>query len=84
MGYVGLPHGVVIDLARLFGRNIGIAGGVAPARAYIPNLISDVLAGAIDPGAVFTAVMSLSEAALAYQMMDERSTIKAMLSVSAP
>lgn len=84
VGYVGLPHGVVIDLARLFGRNIGIAGGVAPARAYIPNLISDVLAGVIDPGAVFTAVMSLSEAALAYQMMDERSTIKAMLSVSAP
>ena len=81
---MGLPHGVVIDLARLFGRNIGIAGGVAPARAYIPNLISDVLAGVIDPGAVFTAVMSLQEAALAYQMMDERSTIKAMLSVSAP
>lgn len=82
VGYVGLPHGVVIDLATLFGRNIGIAGGVAPARAYIPDLIGDVLAGVIDPGAVFTAVMPLQEAALAYQLMDERSTIKAMLSVA--
>lgn len=84
VGYVGLPHGVVIDLARIFGRNIGIAGGVAPARAYMPELVDEVVRGSIDPGAVFTTEVPLSDAALAYQMMDERSTTKAMLAVAKP
>jgi threonine dehydrogenase-like Zn-dependent dehydrogenase len=80
IGYVGLPHGVSIDLARIFARNIGIAGGVAPARHYMPELLKKVLAGAIDPGAVFTSQFTLEQAPLAYQMMDERQTIKALLS----
>lgn len=80
VGYVGLPHGVSIDLARLFGRNIGIAGGVAPARSYIPGLLDAVLTKAINPGAVFTSELTLEQAPLAYQLMDERRTIKAMLS----
>jgi alcohol dehydrogenase len=82
IGYVGLPHGVNIDLARIFARNIGIAGGVAPARHYLPQLLGDVLAQTIDPGAVFTARLGLEQAPLAYQLMDERRTIKALLSCS--
>ena len=79
IGYVGLPHGVNLDLARLFARNVGIAGGVAPARHYAPLLLADVLDGALNPGAVFTAELSLEQAPLAYQLMDERRTIKALL-----
>jgi threonine dehydrogenase-like Zn-dependent dehydrogenase len=79
VGYVGLPHGVTLDLARLFGRNIGIAGGVAPARKYIPELLPEVLSGAVEPGAVFTSTLTLDEAPLAYQLMDERRTIKVLL-----
>jgi alcohol dehydrogenase len=79
VGYVGLPHGVTLDLAKLFGRNIGIAGGVAPARKYIPELLPEVLSGAVSPGAVFTSTLSLDDAAVAYQLMDERRSIKALL-----
>jgi alcohol dehydrogenase len=79
IGYVGLPHGVNIDLARIFARNVGIAGGVAPARYYLPRLLGDVLNATIDPGAVFTSRLGLEEAAQAYQLMDERQTIKALL-----
>lgn len=79
LGYVGLPHGISVELATLFPRNIGISGGVAPARSYIPDLIPLVLDAVIDPGQVFTSKLSLDEAATAYQLMDERRTVKAML-----
>ncbi|PKQ30786.1 MAG: IMP dehydrogenase [Actinobacteria bacterium HGW-Actinobacteria-2] len=79
IGYVGLPHGVNLDVARLFARNIGIAGGVASARYYAPLLLDDVLEGRLNSGAVFTAELGLEQAALAYQLMDERRTIKALL-----
>ena len=36
-----------------FGDNITMTGGPAPARAYIEELLPDVLAAAIDPGRVF-------------------------------
>jgi threonine dehydrogenase-like Zn-dependent dehydrogenase len=80
VGYVGLPHGVNIQLASLFARNIGIAGGVAPARHYLPELLPLVLDRSIDPGAVFTSRLTLEQAPLAYQLMDERQTIKTWLS----
>lgn len=79
VGYVGLPHGVSIDLAQLFGRNISIAGGMCPARHYLPGLLEKVLAGDIHPGTVFTSVSGLENAADAYDLMDRRVTIKAML-----
>lgn len=79
IGYVGIPHGVELPVADLFARNVSIAGGLAPARRYIPELLPDVLAGSARPGAVFTREYSLSEAAVAYADMDERRTIKALI-----
>lgn len=79
VGYVGLPHGVDLKPWRMFGRNIGIAGGVAPARAYIEQLRADVLAGEISPGKVFDLSLPLTEVAEAYAAMDERRAIKTML-----
>ena len=40
VGYVGVPHGVtnVLDLSKMFGRNVNVCGGVAPVRIYIPDL----------------------------------------------
>ena len=42
-----------IDLGRMFRENIALKGGVAPVRAYIPELLADVLAGKLDPSPVF-------------------------------
>ena len=37
VGYVGVPHGVELPIGDLFFRNVGIRGGSAPVRAYIPT-----------------------------------------------
>lgn len=79
VGYVGIPHGVAVDLAGLFARNVGIAGGLAPARHYLPRLLDKVLAKEVNPGRVFTARLGLAEAPQAYRLMDTRATIKALL-----
>lgn len=80
VGYVGVPSGgAELPIFTLFGGNINVAGGVAPARAYIPELLVDVLSGAIDPGKVFDLTLPLSEAADGYTAMDERRAIKVLL-----
>ena len=40
-----------------FFNNVTIAGGPAPARAYIEELLPDVLEGRIEPGRVFDWVV---------------------------
>lgn len=80
VGFVGVPHGDGgASLQRMFGSNVGIAGGVAPARAYIPELLADVLNGTIDPGKVFDREFALADVADAYTAMDERTAIKSLL-----
>ena len=63
----------------MFARNVGIAGGIAPARQYLPQLRDDVLAGDINPGAVFDLELPLADVAEAYAAMDERRAIKSLL-----
>jgi threonine dehydrogenase-like Zn-dependent dehydrogenase len=80
LGFVGVPTGgAEAPLRFLFDTNISIAGGMAPARTYIPELLADVLDGKINPGRVFDAVMPLEEAPEAYRAMDERRAIKVLL-----
>jgi threonine dehydrogenase-like Zn-dependent dehydrogenase len=80
LGFVGVPTGgAEIPLRYLFDKNITVAGGMAPARTYIPELLADVLAGTINPGRVFDVDMPLEEAAEAYKAMDERRAIKVLL-----
>lgn len=80
LGYVGVPAGgSELPIGLLFAKNISVAGGMAPARAYIPELLEDVLSGAINPGLVFDLELPLSEAAEAYAAMDERRAIKSLL-----
>ena len=82
IGYVGVPHGVEMPVPTLFYRNIGAHGGPAPARAYLPGLMEDVLAGRINPGRVFDFETNLDGVADAYAAMDERRAIKSLLRVS--
>ena len=83
VGYVGLPHGVELPVLPMFFRNKGVLGGPAPARAYIPELLPDVLEGRIDPGRVFDFATDLDGVGEAYAAMDERRAIKSLLRVGA-
>ena len=77
VGYVGVPNGgPELPIRQMFGRNVGVNGGVAPVRGYIEELLPDVRSGAIQPGRVFDLVLPLSEAAEAYAAMDERRATK--------
>jgi threonine dehydrogenase-like Zn-dependent dehydrogenase len=84
IGAVGVPLYEKFDYKTLFWKNIGVKGGVAPARQYIPELLEDVLAGRINPGLVFNYTTDLDHVADAYAAMDERRAIKSLLTVSNP
>jgi threonine dehydrogenase-like Zn-dependent dehydrogenase len=79
VGYVGVPHGVALGARELFGPQVGLRGGPAPVRRFLPELIELIWSGAIDPGKVFDLTLPLSEVAEGYRAMDERRAIKTML-----
>ena len=78
IGLVGVPHGE-LPVDALFWRNVGIKGGPAHVRAYLPHLLELVLTRTIDPGKVFDLELPLAEVAEAYAAMDERRAIKVLL-----
>jgi threonine dehydrogenase-like Zn-dependent dehydrogenase len=79
VGFVGVPHDVAIDGQELFFSHVGLRGGPAPVRRYLPDLIDRVLTGAIDPGQVFDLTLPLDQVAEGYRAMDERRAIKPLL-----
>jgi threonine dehydrogenase-like Zn-dependent dehydrogenase len=79
VGFVGAPHGVELPVRQMFVRNVGLAGGMAPVRAYLPDLLERVLDGRIDPGKVFDLSLPLDDVAEGYRAMDERRAIKVLL-----
>lgn len=80
VGRVGLPQEDSIPAALLtFFNNVTISGGPAPARAYIEELLPDVLEGRIKPGRVFDRVVRLEETPDGYRAMNDREAIKVMI-----
>jgi threonine dehydrogenase-like Zn-dependent dehydrogenase len=79
VGFVGVPHGVELPIRRMFQKNVGLLGGMAPVRRYLPELLDLVTSGRIDPGRVFDATMPLDEVAEGYRAMDERRSIKVLI-----
>jgi threonine dehydrogenase-like Zn-dependent dehydrogenase len=79
VGFVGVPHGVELPVGRMFSKNVGLRGGVAPVRRYLPELLDLVRDGRIDPGKVFDLTLPMSESAEGYKAMDERRAIKVLL-----
>ncbi|MGW1882048.1 zinc-dependent alcohol dehydrogenase family protein [Streptomyces sp. NPDC001970] len=81
IGYVGVPHGsgTGLDLGVMFDRNIALRGGVAPVRAYIPELLPDVLDGTVDPSPVFDLTIGLDGVPGGYKAMDERTALKVLI-----
>jgi threonine dehydrogenase-like Zn-dependent dehydrogenase len=80
VGRVGVPQSETMPASRpAFFENITISGGPAPARAYIEELLPDILDGRIEPGRVFDRVVGLDEVPNGYRAMDEREAIKVMV-----
>jgi threonine dehydrogenase-like Zn-dependent dehydrogenase len=79
VSYVGVPHGVQLDGAKLFFTHAHLHGGPAPVRRYLPHLIDLVQRGEIDPGKVFDLTLPLDQVAEGYRAMDERRAIKTLL-----
>jgi threonine dehydrogenase-like Zn-dependent dehydrogenase len=79
VGFVGVPHGVELPVRLMFGKNVGLAGGVAPVRRYLPDLLERTLAGTLDPSPVFDLTLPLDQVAEGYRAMDERRAVKVLL-----
>ena len=80
VGRVGVPQEETIPDGRpTFYRNVTIAGGPAPVRAYIEELMPDVLEGRIQPGRVFDRVIGLDGVPDGYRAMNDREAIKVMI-----
>jgi len=80
VGRVGVPHYETIPEAQpTFYNNITVSGGPAPVRAYIEELLPDILEGKIQPGRVFDRVVGLDDVPDGYRAMNERESIKVMI-----
>jgi threonine dehydrogenase-like Zn-dependent dehydrogenase len=62
-----------------FYNNITVSGGPAPVRAYINELLPDILDGRIEPGRVFDRVVDLDGVPDGYRAMNARESIKVMV-----
>lgn len=80
VGRVGVPHYEAIPASETaFYNNIIVGGGPAPVRAYIDELLPDVLDGRIEPGRVFDRVVGLDGVPEGYRAMNDRESIKVMV-----
>jgi threonine dehydrogenase-like Zn-dependent dehydrogenase len=80
VGRVGVPQDESVPAGNVaFFKNVTIAGGPAPARAYIEELMPDVMEGRIEPGQVFDSVTDLDGVPDGYRAMNDRKSIKVMI-----
>ncbi|WP_040765715.1 zinc-dependent alcohol dehydrogenase family protein [Tsukamurella sp. 1534] len=78
---VGVPQyeAAPVGFSSLFGGNIRLAGGPAPVRAYIEELMPDILDGTIEPGRVFDAATDIDGVPGGYRDMDDRTSLKVLI-----
>jgi threonine dehydrogenase-like Zn-dependent dehydrogenase len=79
VGRVGVPQGETMPGSLPAFYNITVSGGPAPVRAYIDELLPDILDGRIEPGRVFDRVVDLDGVPDGYRAMNERKSIKVMV-----
>lgn len=80
VGRVGVPQNQTMPASELaFFNNITVGGGPAPVRAYIEELLPDILEGRIEPGRVFDRVTDLDGVPDGYRAMNQRAAVKVMI-----
>jgi threonine dehydrogenase-like Zn-dependent dehydrogenase len=79
VGRVGIPEEETVPAGLPFWKNAAVGGGPAPARAYIEELMADVLDEKIEPGRVFDRVTDLDGVPDGYRAMNEREAIKVLI-----
>jgi hypothetical protein len=80
VGRVGVPHYEATPASQpAFYGNVTVSGGPAPVRAYIGELLPDVLEGRIQPGRVFDRTVGLEGVPDGYRAMNERKALKVMV-----
>jgi threonine dehydrogenase-like Zn-dependent dehydrogenase len=80
VGRVGVPHYETIAGAQpMFYQNVVVAGGPAPTRAYIDELLPDVMEGRIEPGLVFDRTVDLDGVPDGYRAMNDREALKVLV-----
>ncbi len=80
VGRVGVPqHTEIPGSLPAFFANITIGGGPAPVRAYLDELLPDVVEGRIEPGRVFDRTVGLEGVPEGYRAMAARDSIKVMV-----
>ncbi len=85
IGYVGVPHGPAkdgIDIMRMFFKQLTLRGGGAPVRAYMPELMTDVIAQKFDPSIVFDMTVDLDGVPKGYAAMDQREALKVFVKLN--
>jgi threonine dehydrogenase-like Zn-dependent dehydrogenase len=80
VGRVGVPQHETMPAAMpSFFKNVTVGGGPAPVRAYIDELLPDVLEGRIEPGRVFDRTVDLDGVPDGYRAMNDRESIKVLV-----
>jgi len=80
VGRVGVPQDAAMPGSRpAFRSNVTVGGGPAPVRAYIEELMPDVLEGRIEPGRVFDRTIALDAVPDGYRAMNDREAIKVLI-----
>jgi hypothetical protein len=63
----------------MFRRNLTLTGGLAPTRAYIEELLPDILDGKVQPGRVFDRAISLDQVPDGSRAMAAREALKVLI-----
>jgi hypothetical protein len=80
IGRVGVPQDAAMPGSQTaFYHNVTVGGGPAPVRAYIPELLPDILEGRVQPGRVFDRVVDLDGVPGGYRDMNDRKALKVMV-----
>jgi hypothetical protein len=80
VGRVGVPQEETLPASdEAFYDNLTVSGGPAPARAYVEDLLPDILEGRIEPGRVFDRTVALDAVPEGYREMNDREAIKVMI-----
>jgi threonine dehydrogenase-like Zn-dependent dehydrogenase len=78
---VGVPQydEAPVGFGSLFSRNITLTGGPAPVRAYIDELLPEVIDGRLNPGKVVDHSINLDGVPDGYRAMANRTALKVLV-----